>query len=149
MIIRPIAATDRAAWQRLWDAYCDFYKETVPPAVSDGTFARILDPAQPIGGMLAVQPDGQPVGLMHYVLHPNTWSLQTLAYLEDLYVQADQRGKGTGRALIEALVTEARRQGWFRVYWHTHAHNHDARLLYDKVAGPSDMVKYTIPIGYA
>lgn len=148
LLIRPIVAADQAAWRGLWDSYCDFYKEAVPEPVSQGLWQRLLDPEQPIGGMLAEAQDGRSVGLMHYVLHPNTWSLQTLGYLEDLYVAADQRGQGIGRALIEALVEKGRAEGWYRVYWHTNTDNANARFLYDKIAGPSAAVKYTIPLGY-
>ena len=31
LTIRPLADTDRAAWQSLWTGYLTFYKSTLPP----------------------------------------------------------------------------------------------------------------------
>jgi GNAT superfamily N-acetyltransferase len=60
------------------------------------------------------------VQFAHYILHPHTWSLQPVCYLEDLFVAPEARRLGRGRHLIERLVTMGRDHGWRRVYWHTH-----------------------------
>ena len=66
------------------------------------------------------------------------------AILEDLFVASAARGKGAGRALIEARVTLGTEQGWRRVYWHTHESNERARSLYDRLAKRTDYVRYGI-----
>src|SRR5690606_34026776 len=43
IVVRPLAAADRAAWEPLWQGYQAFYRISLPPAVTDGTFARMLD----------------------------------------------------------------------------------------------------------
>ena len=40
--LRPLAATDREDWARLWTGYLDYYETSVPSAVYDSTFARLL-----------------------------------------------------------------------------------------------------------
>ncbi|MDU6241618.1 MAG: GNAT family N-acetyltransferase, partial [Bradyrhizobium sp.] len=52
------------------------------------------------------------------------------------------RGKGVGRALIEAVYTEARRAGSPRAYWQTHETNTTAQALYNKVAERSGFIVY-------
>ncbi|MEM1389195.1 MAG: GNAT family N-acetyltransferase, partial [Pseudomonadota bacterium] len=65
--IRPIETSDRDAWQRLFNAYLDFYETSVEPAVYDTAFARLLgNDAQDFSGRLA-EVDGKPVGLVHYL----------------------------------------------------------------------------------
>lgn len=147
MSVRPVEFADRPVWNRLWNAYCAFYKVAVPERVTETLWGRIMDPSSPVNGLLAVAADGQIVGLCHYVLHPHTWSADLLCYLEDLYTDEAARGRGAGRALITHLEAMGRTAGWNRVYWHTEGTNSTARLLYDRVTGGADgFVRYTIPL---
>ncbi len=75
---------------------------------------------------------GAVVGFANYVLHPNTWGVQLVCYLEDLFVSAELRGAGAGRALIDWLIATGKRQSWSRVYWMTQESNRVARRLYDR-----------------
>lgn len=138
--IRPLTAADRAAWQPLWQAYLDFYRQQLAEGVTDTVFARISgDGAH--GGLVAER-DGKMIGFVHYIVHETTWSLAPTCYLEDLYVDGAVRGSGAGRALIEAVCEGARARGCRSVYWHTHDDNARARALYDKVAVLSPFVRY-------
>jgi GNAT superfamily N-acetyltransferase len=57
------------------------------------------------------------------------------------------RGAGIGKLLIDAVVDEAKQQGWSEIYWHTQDHNSVARGLYDKITGGTDgFVNYTIDV---
>ena len=62
--------------------------------------------------------------------------------LEDLFVDPCERGKGIGRALIEAVYAHADARGCSRTYWMTQETNATARALYDKVAAKSAFVQY-------
>jgi GNAT superfamily N-acetyltransferase len=139
--VRDLRASDRAAWDPLWQAYLDFYKEDLDPAISDLTFARLLDDSHPFFGLVAEQ-DGRLVGLVHSLVHASTWSRQGYCYLEDLYVSADVRGGGVGRALIEAVYARADQLGLDRVYWITNEANTTAQTLYDKLATRAGIITY-------
>ena len=52
------------------------------------------------------------------------------------------RGKGIGKALINALYDKARAAGSSRVYWHTHESNATAMRLYDTLGDRSGFVVY-------
>ena len=52
------------------------------------------------------------------------------------------RGRGVGRALIEAVYDRARAAGCSRVYWQTHESNATAMALYDTLAERSGFVVY-------
>jgi GNAT superfamily N-acetyltransferase len=142
-MMRSAETRDYPDWRRLWDAYCAFYQIELPEAVTAATWARILDPASPVHGVLAER-DGRIIGMMNYVVHPNTWSAGDICYLEDLFVDPDARGGGVGKALIDWLLAEGRRQGWQRVYWHTNAENQVARRLYDRYTPADPFVRYTV-----
>ena len=55
----------------------------------------------------------------------------------------DVRGKGIGRALIEAVYAEADRRGTPSVYWMTQDFNTTARQLYDRIAKLTPFIKYS------
>ena len=59
-----------------------------------------------------------------------------------LFAAPAARGKGVGRALIEAVYARADALGCERVYWLTHESNAAGRALYDKVAQFNGLIEY-------
>jgi GNAT superfamily N-acetyltransferase len=62
--------------------------------------------------------------------------------MQDLFTVEAARGKGVGRALIDAVCAHARQAGSPRVYWQTHETNTAAMQLYDKLAEKSGFIVY-------
>jgi GNAT superfamily N-acetyltransferase len=143
--IRQPAPENRSAWEALWGGYQAFYKAEIPPATTDETWRRILDPAEPVWAALAWQ-DGAAVGLVQWIFHRSTWSVSDFCYLNDLFVMPGVRGSGVGRQLIAHVHDAARRAGAGRLYWLTHETNTDAMKLYDAVAKNSGFVQYRMPV---
>ncbi len=139
--IRPFRPEDRSAWEPLWQGYLAFYKSSLPTEVTETTWRRLNDPAEPMHGLAAVL-DGSIVGIVHYIYHRSTWSTVDYCYLQDLFTAEEARGQGAGRALIEAVYEKAEAQGASRVYWLTHETNTAAQALYDKVASRSGFIQY-------
>ncbi|MDA1090923.1 MAG: GNAT family N-acetyltransferase [Proteobacteria bacterium] len=145
--IRDLAASDEARWRELWKGYCEFYEKTLPGDVTDATWARLLDANEPdMFSMVALDGEGQVVGMVNCVLHPVTWGINPICYLEDLFVDPATRKLGAGGSMIEAVKKRARAEGWHRVYWKTKNHNDTARSLYDKVADGTDWITYEISL---
>ena len=141
-LIRPLQQSDNAEWRRLWTLYLEFYKTTVPEEVYRTTWQRLFDPGEfEPKGMLAIV-DGAPVGLVHYLYHRSCWSLVNNCYLQDLFADPAVRGRGVGRALIEAVHAEAAKIGVSNVYWMTHETNAVGRRLYDRVARRTGFIEY-------
>jgi GNAT superfamily N-acetyltransferase len=139
--IRWAAAQDAAAFHLLWQDYLAFYKVDLPPAVTTHTWARLMAADSPLKARLALV-DGQVLGFAIHQHHPSTWVLGDDCYLEDLFVSADARGHGLGRALIDDLKTLAKARGWQRLYWHTDEANTRARALYDQYVASDGHVRY-------
>ncbi len=57
------------------------------------------------------------VGCSLWFLNFSTWRGVHGIYLEDLFVQPAQRGKGLGRALLVTLAQECVRRGYARLEW--------------------------------
>lgn len=144
--IRPVARGDEAEWRRLWRAYLAFYETEVPDAVYRVSFDRLTGGApREYRGFLALR-DGRPVGLAHYLFHRHMWSIADICYLQDLYADPDMRGRGVGRALIEAVYAAADSEGAAGVYWMTQDFNATARRLYDRIGRLTPFVKYQRPV---
>ncbi len=143
--IRPLAASDRDDWARLWTAYLEFYETSVAPEIYDITFARLLgDDPQDFCGFIA-EVDGQAVGLTHYLFHRHCWREENVCYLQDLYADPHVRGQGIGRALIEAVYQAADAAGAPGVYWLTQDFNAEARRLYDRIGQLTPFIRYSRP----
>jgi GNAT superfamily N-acetyltransferase len=145
VVIRPLAPTDRAGWQRLWTGYLEFYESSVSAAVYDSTFARLLsDDPHEYNGIVAEQ-DGRLVGLSHYLFHRHAWKIENVCYLQDLFADQSVRGQGVGRKLIEAVYAAADAAGAPAVYWMTQEFNYTGRMLYDRIGVKSPFIKYNRP----
>jgi GNAT superfamily N-acetyltransferase len=81
-------------------------------------------------------------GIVHYLYHRSMWTVGNYCYLQDLFIDPNTRGLGLGRALIEAVYSEAKKAGASRVYWLTQEDNAQARALYDKLADRSGFIQY-------
>lgn len=141
LTIRPLVPADRAAWEPLWVGYLTFYKATIPPAVTEQTWARFHDPAEPMFA-LGAELDGTLVGIVHCIYHRSCWTAGDYCYLQDLFVAAAARGHGVGRALIEAVYARAKADGASRVHWLTQHDNATARQLYDRIGDLSGFIQY-------
>ena len=140
--IRSLAPADRPQWDQLWQGYLAFYQASVPDAVSDLTWHRLMDPEAPLLGFGAAKADGGLLGIVHYLFHPVTWAAGPRCYLEDLFTAPEARGRGVGRALIEAVYAAADARGADQVYWLTQDSNATARALYDRVAKATPFIKH-------
>lgn len=145
LVVRPLTASDRRAWDELWAGYLAFYETKLDPAVTEATWQRLVASVGDMRGAVA-EVHGRVIGIAHYLMHPSTWSIGGYCYLEDLYVSDAVRAQGVGRALIAAVEGAAREHGCTRLYWSTHVDNARARRLYDTVAEFKGFIKYQKPL---
>jgi len=139
--VRSVIQSDFARWKPLWEGYNRFYERVIPAEVTLTTWSRFFDAYEPMHSLVAEQ-EGKLVGMVNYLFHRNTAMVAPVCYLQDLFTDSTTRGKGIGRALIEAVYAAAEAAGSPRVYWMTHETNKTAMKLYDKMAERSGFVQY-------
>ena len=143
--IRAVARDDYDEWLPLWQGYNAFYGRSgataVAPAITAATWGRFFDAYEPLWALVAER-EGALVGLVHFLYHRHTNMIAPTCYLEDLFTAETARGRGVGRALIEAVYARAKADGLTRVYWHTHESNETAMRLYNQVAERPGFVMY-------
>ena len=140
--IRPLDPSDEPEWRRLWKLYLEFYESSVSETVYRTTFSRLLsgDPGE-YRALVATRGE-RTIGIAHYLFHRHCWSVENVCYLQDLYVDASERGTGVGRALIEAVYSTADAAGCPGVYWTTQHFNASARRLYDRIGELTPFIRY-------
>lgn len=143
--IRALEAADSDQWLPLWQGYLDFYKDVLPEGLTELTWQRIIDADFNLHGFGAFD-DGQLLGIAHYNFQNSTISRNGFVLLEDLFVSLEIRGKGVGRLLINAVKTEAEKNGCSRLYWDTDRTNETARKLYDSYITEAGKVQYRLPL---
>jgi GNAT superfamily N-acetyltransferase len=148
-LIRETRPEDFHQWLTLWDGYNEFYGRAGATALSrditETTWSRFFDSAEPVHALVA-ESGGRLVGLAHFLFHRSTTAIAPICYLQDLFTDPAQRGRGIGRRLIEQVGQAAKAAGSPRVYWQTHETNHSARHLYDAIAEYSGFVVYRLPV---
>jgi len=146
--VTELRPEDQARWTELWHGYLEFYEISLPEAIYEHTWHRLMAPG-PVFGLGARLGDAQAplVGITHYLFHEHAWSPKQVCYLQDLFVDAGVRGTGCGRALIERVAEAARERDCLRLYWTTKEGNATARLLYDRLAKFNGFIRYDYALG--
>lgn len=138
-IVRDAELEDRSRWEPLWQRYQN--RRKVSADVTDLTWRRFFDGLEPVHALVAEEGEAL-IGFAHYLFHRSTAQIGCVCYLQDMFTIEAARGRGVGRALIDAVCARAKVAGASRVYWNTGETNVTARALYDKVATLTGFVQY-------
>ncbi|MBV9831121.1 MAG: GNAT family N-acetyltransferase [Marmoricola sp.] len=141
--VRDLQDGDREAWRRLFAGYREFYECEPSEQVLDSVWGWLHDPDHELGGLVALV-DGRVVGIAHHRSYVRPSEAETGLFLDDLFTDAEVRGRGVGRALIARLAEIARERGAAKVRWVTAADNHTAQRLYDQVATRTSWLTYDL-----
>jgi GNAT superfamily N-acetyltransferase len=144
--VRLVGRDEYAQWRPLWDGYNAFYGRSGPTALDEPvtaqTWERFFDAGETVRAFVA-ELEGRIVGITHFLFHRSTSRLADVCYLQDLFTEEACRGRGVGRALIQAVIDAAKQAGSSRVYWATQTTNVAGRALYDKMAQHSGFLVYS------
>jgi ribosomal protein S18 acetylase RimI-like enzyme len=128
MTIRRATPADAAAIARLLHDFNSEYAEPTPGVPALTEHSRKLLATGEITGLLAGEgPDG--IALVRF--RHSVWTGGPEAHLQELYVVPPLRGRGIGRALLEATIALAREAGAAGVDLNTGTTDTAARALYE------------------
>jgi ribosomal protein S18 acetylase RimI-like enzyme len=147
MQVRPIAEDELERLLPMIGAYQSFYGSPDTPIERNREFfRRFLAPGEE-GLLLGAWDGGRLLGYAClYWHHSSTRALDTVL-MNDLYVEETERGRGVGRALIDAGLAIARERRSPHLEWTTRPDNAAAQRLYDSTgAGKSTWIEYELPV---
>ena len=130
--VRALTEQDEAIWRELWTGYLEFYESRVAEAVYQSTFRRMLVEGEYEPNALIAWDEDRAVGLVHYMFHRHCWRIENVCYLQDLYADPSVRGQGIGRAVLEALIEQARSMNADAIWLETNSNLKAATHLYEK-----------------
>jgi GNAT superfamily N-acetyltransferase len=143
--IAPVSTAELEQLLPLIAAYQRFYEvEEIDERRNRAFFRRFLAPSD--DGMLLGARDGEEL-LGYACLYWSFSSTQAVetVLMNDLFVSAAARGRGVGRALIEASAAVARGRGAAHLEWSTAPDNLTAQRVYDATgAQRSEWVSYEL-----
>jgi GNAT superfamily N-acetyltransferase len=143
--IAPVSEAEFEQLLPLIGAYQRFYEvEEVDEERNRAFFRRFLAPSED-GMLLAAREGERLLGYACLYWHFSSTLARETVLMNDLYVEADTRGKGVGRALIEASRDVARERGAAHLEWATAPDNLTAQRLYDSTgAERSEWLEYEL-----
>lgn len=101
-------------------------------ADEDSLRATLFGP-RPAAQVLLAELDGIVVGFALYFANYSTFLAQPGLWLEDLYVQAEHRGRGIGGMLFQAVAEQARAANCGRMEWSVLDWNSPAIAFYKRM----------------
>jgi len=145
--IAPVSAAGYEALLPLIAAYQRFYEvEEIDAERNRAFFRRFLSPSDD-GMLLGARTDAELVGYACLYWHFSSTRAVETVLMNDLFVSEAARGRGVGRALIEASAAAARNRGAARLEWATAPDNLTAQRLYDSTgAERSEWVEYELGV---
>ncbi|MFF8593341.1 GNAT family N-acetyltransferase [Streptomyces sp. NPDC015220] len=128
--VRTAVLADLPELTGLFRLYLEFYG--VEPADDEGPRTFLADRLKNGDAILLLaETDARAVGFAQVYPTFSSLSMRPVWTLNDLYVRAEARGDGAGRALVRSCLERARAAGAAGVQLETAPDNHVARDLYE------------------
>ena len=135
IVIRPAEAPDRSAVKRMLAEFIA-YLNAIEPVEEDVDLDYLLDQSfgpDPVCKTLIAERNGEPLGYVSF--HPGVWEIYRALYVISLFVSAEARGTGAGRALMDAVKAVGREQQAKRIVWEVWRKNPLAIDFYKGIGG--------------
>jgi len=119
MTIREATPDDVPAILQLVHDLATYEKEPDAVLATEAHFTAALFPetGTPTTFAHVAEVDGKVVGMAVWYLTFSTWTGVNGIWLEDLFVQPEQRGSGLGRDLLATLAATCVERGYQRLEW--------------------------------
>ena len=131
--IRPAEPRDLEAIVRLIGQLAEFENLTHLLQVTPDTLGPHLFGARPVAEALVVDAGGRVVAFALFFTNFSTFLARPGLYLEDLFVEPEQRGGGIGEALLTRLAQIAAERGCGRFEWSVLDWNVNAIRFYERM----------------
>lgn len=115
--LRAARAEDAAEVLRLIRALAEYEKLAHEVVATEAALRETLFGARPAAEVLLAEVHGRPVGLALFFQNYSTFLARPGIYLEDLFVEPAFRGRGLGKALLQAVARLAVQRGCGRFEW--------------------------------
>jgi GNAT superfamily N-acetyltransferase len=118
-IVRDATVDDVPDLIRLVQELALYEKEPASAVATPQQFRNVMFPGEgsPTAYAVVVEREGRVVGMAIWFPSFSTWTGTNGVWLEDLFVEPEQRGLGLGKALLSRLAQITLERGWTRLEW--------------------------------
>lgn len=131
--IRDANSSDSALILRFIKELANYEKAEHEVLATEDTIQSSLFSVESTTKAIICSIDGVAVGFAVYFFNYSTWLAKHGLYLEDLYVSAESRGSGAGKALLKYLAQLAVSKGCGRFEWSVLDWNEPAIQFYQSI----------------
>jgi GNAT superfamily N-acetyltransferase len=142
-VLRRARPGDEAGIVECIRALAEYEKEPDAVQTTAGDLRQTLFASSPSVFAHVVEKDQRIVAIAVWFLNYSTWTGRNGVYLEDLFVQEDQRRHGYGRALLAALARVCAERGYSRLEWSVLDWNEPSIRFYRSI-GAVGMDEWTV-----
>lgn len=143
LVIRPAVAADVPLILRFIRALADYERLAGEVVATEEGLQATLFGARPVAEVLIAEWRGTPAGFALFFHTYSTFLGRPGLYLEDLFVEPVQRGRGIGRTLLVHLARLALERGCGRLEWSVLDWNEPAIRFYRHL-GAQPMNDWTV-----
>lgn len=133
-------------WELLW-GLAEYERWTEFVTGSSEALGGLLFGPRPVAEALVAERDGRLVGYAIFFPTMSSFRTRTMMWLEDLFVEEPERGRGTGRTLVAALARLALERGYARIDWHVLDWNEPSIGFYERLGArraATDVYTYSL-----
>ncbi len=151
IVIREATRDDGDAIGEMWLELVAYHRNLdadLPPAAAGGEHRYVRNIlsrlGDPLTKVLIAEYEGRAVGYVLGLivdLMPDMFAQEPSGFLADIYVEADYRRSGIGRALVEHLRAWFAEHGVASFDWHVAARNPEGEAFWRAVGGKPMMVR--------
>ena len=145
-LLRPARREDTAELLRLIRELARYEKAADQVETDEAQLASTLFDAGATAHAIVAEQGGRLVGMAIYFFNYSTWQGRNGLYLEDLFVEPEQRGAGIGKALLARLAAIAVERDCGRFEWSVLDWNTPAIAFYESLEAraQSEWVRYRL-----
>lgn len=133
MTVRFAKPGDAALLARMLDDFNrEFYETTPGTEVLSRRVLAFIENGEMVYLLGGLEPD-EATGFAQVSFRPSVWADEPVCYLEELYVVPDRRGRGIGRAIMNAVLDLAHERGAMGMEVVTGEDDTAARALYESL----------------
>lgn len=141
--VRAVEPRDVPAVHALVIALAVYEREPDAVVATEADLERALFAPQPALFGLVAEDAGRVVGFALWFVTYSTWLGRHGIWLEDLFVEPSERGRGHGKALLASLAHVAVERGYGRLEWNVLDWNESALAFYRSL-GATPLAEWTV-----
>ena len=136
--LRDATPADVAEVHRLVRGLAEYERKLDTFTATPAGYHRVLFGPRPYAQAIVAEAGGRLVGVALYHTTISTFTCHPGYFLEDLFIEAEQRGTGLGRALFAELARRLRAEGGTRIDWRVLKWNAPSIAFYQRLGAKGD-----------